>query len=1141
MANKTGSVINDKYLIGELIGRDGVHEVYHSTQRIVDGVERKVAIKILHNWNAVEEPERSARIEEISTIAEIGAHPFISSVYDCGVDETLGPWRAMEMAQGALDKRMGEEPTHPGIVRNVMSNMLQALTSIHERETPISHNNIKPRSILQLTPHTWALGNFNLAARSGAEQTLSEVTVKYASPEILDVDLGEVGPASDIYSLGLCLFELALGQRRFREAFPSIYGSGNGTTGGGTSENDKWVYWHVSPQLTLPPLKELLPGFPEDLSDAIEGMLRKPLEERASSAQVLFESIGHQESAFGALMEPAEEPKAKEENPALKKILIGVIAGVLILAIFAIGVKALFLGPTIPALTLKDKTYNSRSQFVQITGLVEDFTPGSRLILKAGKDLLQSRAVAQVDSETGEFSARLELPVLGEYEGLCGVINSQGEILTTTLFTIIRHPPKSVPVRFLTRPAAFSAQIVVYQLVPGTKAGERVPAGKFTTVTDDKGAGTLTVPYGPYRLQVSHPRYRAYRRDLETGLGKAKPIELLLVALPPDAIKAKRQALRDEYEKLKALAAAGDPKAILRMAQIQKELAQLADKTETSVDGEASAEVYAKKKAIQQERMALLKEMSDLQARAAAGDPEAIKRLKEINQRLQELDREEAAITAAAKGTGKGTDATRREESAAELNALAERREELKRRAAAGDPEAIAALKKLDAELRARGLDPENIRAGKAGGARAARAKKRAEERAAIKKRMAELAARAAAGDPEAIAEMAKLKKRLAVLDEEERADNAAAARQRRREAIQKEMADLQARAAAGDPEAIRRLKELKKELAQLDKADAKAARAEKRRKILAEMEELKARAAAGDPEAIRRLKQLKQKLRSLDAEAAAEDRAEKRKAIQDEINSLRARAAAGDPEAIARIQALQKQLKTLDAAERLGGDHESRQKLIQRIEELRKRAAAGDPEAIRELRELERKSEILKALSEGRISAEEADRLLKGAKQLSAFDRVTLMSMDKETLRRYIMDDLPRGTITVTADPVLNKLHVRGVVLDKEELVRVMMRLAPAEERLLLDIRVDPDGLIEMLQAELAKYSFQQATVHPFVIGPRHSIFIGLPLDTSDKRVAAAKLIVEGFIATPDRATVRVVPKPTPLGVKNGLLEGTP
>jgi hypothetical protein len=85
----------------------------------------------------------------------------------------------------------------------------------------------------------------------------------------------------------------------------------------------------------------------------------------------------------------------------------------------------------------------------------------------------------------------------------------------------------------------------------------------------------------------------------------------------------------------------------------------------------------------------------------------------------------------------------------------------------------------------------------------------------------------------------------------------------------------------------------------------------------------------------------------------------------------------------------------------------------------------------------------------------------------------------------------------------------------------------------LLLDVRVDPESLINKVQAALQKHSITDATVHPFVIGPRHSIFIGLPAETPKSKLEAAQLVVEEFVALPDRATVKPVPLPVPAEVQ--------
>src|SRR5205807_8752563 len=99
-------------------------------------------------------------------------------------------------------------------------------------------------------------------------EDLESDEAKYLAPECLDGKADAVGPASDLYSLGLTALELLLGGVWFAALFPRVQVAAQ-----------RWDEWQRSEE-QLPPLRELVPEAPADLAEVVDGLLRKAPAER---------------------------------------------------------------------------------------------------------------------------------------------------------------------------------------------------------------------------------------------------------------------------------------------------------------------------------------------------------------------------------------------------------------------------------------------------------------------------------------------------------------------------------------------------------------------------------------------------------------------------------------------------------------------------------------------------------------------------------------------------------------------------------------------------------------------------------------------------------------------------------------------
>jgi len=159
-------------------------------------------------------------MEELRREAELLAglhHPNIVSVIETGEDPALGPYAVMEWVPGgdltahlerALENRL---PVEEGL--HIAQDVLAGLSAAHE--AGVIHRDIKPGNILLNRQGRAKLADFGIAGDvTGAEVLPGRGTLGYMAPEQEDPrQAGEVGPATDIYAVGVVLFEMLAGRR----------------------------------------------------------------------------------------------------------------------------------------------------------------------------------------------------------------------------------------------------------------------------------------------------------------------------------------------------------------------------------------------------------------------------------------------------------------------------------------------------------------------------------------------------------------------------------------------------------------------------------------------------------------------------------------------------------------------------------------------------------------------------------------------------------------------------------------------------------------------------------------------------------------------------------------------------------------
>ena len=207
-----GKRINDRYKVLELIGGGGMSNVYLAHDIILN---RDVAIKILR-YDTENEEENMKRFQREALSATSLMHPNIVSIYDVGEDQNMH-YIVMEYVKGKTLKQYIKEfaPLSPARAVQIMKQLTSAIAHAHENQ--IIHRDIKPQNILMDEEGNVKVTDFGIAtslAATSYTKTNSVIgTVHYLSPE--QARGGIATKKSDIYSLGIVLYELLTGELPF--------------------------------------------------------------------------------------------------------------------------------------------------------------------------------------------------------------------------------------------------------------------------------------------------------------------------------------------------------------------------------------------------------------------------------------------------------------------------------------------------------------------------------------------------------------------------------------------------------------------------------------------------------------------------------------------------------------------------------------------------------------------------------------------------------------------------------------------------------------------------------------------------------------------------------------------------------------
>jgi eukaryotic-like serine/threonine-protein kinase len=204
--------IGGRYRLGARLGAGGMGEVFVAHDLRLD---REVALKLLRANLAQQAGMRERVVAEARLAARL-THPHVVGVLDTG-EQDGRPFVVMERLSGrTLRDELADGPMPPERARDVGLQVLRALAAAHELD--IVHRDVKPGNILDAGVGTWKVADFGIAKWVHAEETLTGTGELLGSPSYLAperIDGQQAGPASDLYAVGVLLYEALTGRKPF--------------------------------------------------------------------------------------------------------------------------------------------------------------------------------------------------------------------------------------------------------------------------------------------------------------------------------------------------------------------------------------------------------------------------------------------------------------------------------------------------------------------------------------------------------------------------------------------------------------------------------------------------------------------------------------------------------------------------------------------------------------------------------------------------------------------------------------------------------------------------------------------------------------------------------------------------------------
>jgi eukaryotic-like serine/threonine-protein kinase len=212
----SGIALDGRYELHALIGEGAFGRVYRGVDRRLD---RPVAVKVIKPWWA-EDPNWVRSFEREARVLASVNDPGIVQIFDVG-SAPEGIYYVAEMVEGeSLVERLRGGPLEPDEARSIAEQLARALASAHVRR--VVHRDVKPANVLITDDGRVKVADFGVAqlAEGSSEGVGGTIvgTPRYMAPEQAQGTM--VTPATDVYGVGIVLYEMLAGHPPFEGSSP---------------------------------------------------------------------------------------------------------------------------------------------------------------------------------------------------------------------------------------------------------------------------------------------------------------------------------------------------------------------------------------------------------------------------------------------------------------------------------------------------------------------------------------------------------------------------------------------------------------------------------------------------------------------------------------------------------------------------------------------------------------------------------------------------------------------------------------------------------------------------------------------------------------------------------------------------------
>jgi eukaryotic-like serine/threonine-protein kinase len=285
------TIVDDRYRVIRKLGSGGMAEVYEAEDRQLG---RRVALKVLHRRYA-EDAQFVERFRREASSAAGLAHPNVVAIFDRGEWEGTS-YIAMELVEGRTLKEIVRDkgPAPPEAAVDITLQILRAARYAHKHG--IVHRDIKPHNVLIDQDGRVRVTDFGIARAGTSDMTETGSimgTAQYLSPE--QAQGRSVDARSDLYSIGIVLYELVTGQVPFDAESPVTV---------------------ALMQVNEPPLppRELVPAIPAPIEGIVLRAMEKDPDRRFQSADEFISALENRQDVLPPLPPPPVEEVLEEDD-----------------------------------------------------------------------------------------------------------------------------------------------------------------------------------------------------------------------------------------------------------------------------------------------------------------------------------------------------------------------------------------------------------------------------------------------------------------------------------------------------------------------------------------------------------------------------------------------------------------------------------------------------------------------------------------------------------------------------------------------------------------------------------------------------------------------------------------------------------